>query len=130
VQRAYAEALFDAGRSREAIESYERSLHWAPQPWFLRNSLSRRLRLLGNDSAAVEQLRASLRQHPGQREATAELVAALLGIGEYAEARRVADSVIIVDGAPPIMVGLRKVADSAMVLRAPPGTVRVGVRGR
>jgi hypothetical protein len=130
VQRAYAEALFDASRSREAIEAYERALQWAPQPWFLRNSLSRRLRLLGNDSGAVEQLRASLRQQPSQREATAELVAALLGIGEYAEGRRVADSVIVADGAPPIMVGLRKVADSAIVLRAPPGTVRVGVRGR
>jgi hypothetical protein len=130
VQRAYAEALFDAGRPGDAIQAYTRSLEWAPQPWFLRNSLSRRLRLLGNDAAAVGQLRVSLRQRPGQREATAELVAALLGVGDYAEARRIADSVIVADGAPALMVGLRKVADSAMVLRAAPGTVRVGVRGR
>jgi hypothetical protein len=129
VQRAYGEALFDIGQPRDGVQAYVRSIQWAPEPWFVRNGLSRRLRMIGDDAAALEQLRESLRQRPGQREATAELAAALLGVGRYAEARRLADSVIVVDNAPPIMVWLRQLADSAAAVGAPPGTVKLGVRG-
>jgi hypothetical protein len=129
VQRAYGEALFDAGRPADAIRAYAVSLQWAPEPWFVRNSLSRRLRMLGDDAGAAQQLTASLRERPGQREATAELAAAFLALGRYSDARRLADSVIVADNAPPIMVWLRRVADSASARRAPAGTIRVGVRG-
>jgi tetratricopeptide (TPR) repeat protein len=128
VQRAYGETLFDAGKAADGIQAYARSIQWAPEPWFVRNSLSRRLRQLGDDAGAVGQLHESLRQRPGQREATAELAAALLGLGHYAEARRLADSVIVADNAPPIMVWLRRVADSAAAAGARPGSIKVGVR--
>jgi hypothetical protein len=129
VQRAYGEALFDAGRPADAMNAYAQAITWAPEPWFLRNSLSRRLRVLGDDSAAAVQLEESLRQRPGQREATAELTAVWLALGRYADARRIADSVIVADAAPPIMVWLRHVADSAAAVGAPPGSVKVGIRG-
>ena len=72
-------------------------------------------------------MRTSLAEQPGQREASAKFIAALLAVGRYEEARHVADSIIVVAGAPRLIVGLRRVADSAMVLRAPPGTVKFRV---
>jgi len=129
VQRAYGEALFDAGRPTDAMTAYAHAFTWAPEPWFLRNSLSRRLRVLGDESDAAAQLEESLRQRPGQREATAELTAVWLALGRYSDARRIADSVIVADAAPPIMVWMRRVADSAAAVHAPPGSIKVGIRG-
>jgi tetratricopeptide (TPR) repeat protein len=127
-QAAQGASLFDAGLASRGIEAYEEALKWAPQPWSVRNELAQRLHGTGNDSAAVDQLRASLSEQPGQRAATAQLVVALLAMGQYAFASRIADSVIAADRSPALMVGLKKVADSALVLRAPSGSVRIRLK--
>ena len=95
VQHGYAEALFDIGRPDLALAAYDRAIQWAPQPWSLRNDLSQRLRQGGDDADALTQLRLSLAQEPGRRAATVELVSALLGLGQYSEAGRIADSVVM-----------------------------------
>jgi hypothetical protein len=127
-QRAYGETLFDLGAPAQAIAAYRAAIAVAPEPWFLRNSLSQRLREMGDEAGALQELERSLAARPGQKQATAELVAVLLGVGQYDEARRVADSVIAVDGAPLMMVRLRRLADSAQRVNAPIGSIRIRVR--
>ena len=130
VQHAYGDALFDLGRTDEAIAAYQRAIELAREPWWLRNRLARHLRLIGRDTAALEQLSLSVAQFPEQTELIPDLVAALLAVGKYEEARRVANRVILMTDAPPIMGWLRHVADSAIAMQAPAGTIRIGVRYR
>jgi hypothetical protein len=130
VQRAYGEAMFDVGQTDEALAAYQRAIRLAPEPWFVRNDLSRRLRQYGADAEALDQLRTSLSEQPGQRGATVDLVVTLLALGKYVEAERITDSVIAIASAPRIMVLLRHVSDSAQKVHAPPGTVRLRMQAR
>lgn len=130
VQRSFGETMFDLGRTDEGLAAYQRAIKVAPEPWFVRNDLSRRLRERGDDSTALVELRQSLAEQPGQRGATVETIVTLLALGRYAEARQMADSVIGVAAAPPIMLILRHVADSAFKINAPPGTVRLRMQAR
>ena len=78
------------------------------------------------DSEAVIQLRESLKLKPDQSDARLELAAALLGIGNYAEARQVASAPA---PTPPdtaaAMQSLAAIADSLTALPAPPPRVLV-----
>jgi hypothetical protein len=130
VRQSYAEAMFRLGRPREGVNAYQSAIELAPSPWWVRNSLARHLRRMGDDAGAVEQLQLSLAAFPAQFDVYPELTAALLGVGSYEQARAIANQVIASAGAPPVMVWLRHVADSAIATKAAPGSIKVGISGR
>lgn len=126
-QANYGEYLFDRGRAAEGRLAFERAIALAPRPWSTRNAYARRLREIRDDSAALEQLRRSLSEFPTQVEAVPDLVAAMLAVGRYSEARDIAHRAVVMSGAPPVMARLRELADSAMTVAAPAGSIRVFV---
>lgn len=128
VQYAYGDMLFHLGYPKEGFLAYGRAIRWAPEPWRLRTDLSRRLRDTGDDSRALDQLHASLAVHPDQADAWVELGAALLGLGRYGEARRLSDSLETTRFRSPVISRLGQLADSALAVRAAPGSLRLRVR--
>jgi hypothetical protein len=127
VQEAYGDMLFRQRRVADAIAAFRRAIDLAPEGWRPRNYLAARLRMIGDDSDAVMLLRASLKDDPRQIATMAQLAPALLGAGRYAEAKQLADSIIVTENAPPIMVQMSRLADSAMKVNAPPGSMRIGI---
>jgi hypothetical protein len=127
VQQVYGDMLFSQGRAAEAIAAFRRAIDLAPESWRPRNYLAERLRMIGDDSDAVMLLRASLAEDPRQITTIAALAPALLGAGRYAEAKHLADSIVVAENAPPIMVQMSRLADSAMKVNAPPGSIRIGI---
>ena len=109
-------------RSRRFVERSISRLAVAP-----RNYLAQRLRLIGDDSDAVMLLRVSQDEDPRQIQTIAALGPALIGAGRYKEAKALADSVIAAEQAPPMMVQMSRIADSAMKVNAPSGSIRIGV---
>jgi hypothetical protein len=127
VQQVYGDMLFSQGRAAEAIAAFRRAIELAPESWRPRNYLADRLRMIGDDSDAVMLLRASLAEDPRQIATIAALAPALLGAGRYAEAKELADSIVVAEKSPPIMVQMSRLADSAMKVNAPPGSIRIGI---
>jgi len=127
VQQVYGDMLFSQGKAADAIAAFRRAIDLAPESWRPRNYLARRLRMIGDDSDAVTLLRASLADDPRQITTIAALAPALIGAGRYAEAKHLADSIVVAENAPPIMVQMSRLADSAMKVNAPPGSIRIGV---
>jgi hypothetical protein len=127
VQQVYGDMLFSQGRAADAIAAFRRAIELAPESWRPRNYLAQRLRMIGDDSDAVTLLRASLAEDPRQITTIAALAPALLGAGRYAEAKHLADSIVVAEHAPPMMVQMSRLADSAMKVNARPGSIRIGV---
>ena len=127
VQQALGETLFDQGNRAEAVAAYRRAISYGREPWTLRIALARRYRMVGDEEAALEELRQSLAQRP-TRDALAELAAAFLALGMYREAGRVAEGIIASDDAPPVMVWIKHLADSALAVGAPPGSIKIGIK--
>jgi protein O-mannosyl-transferase len=127
VQQVYGDMLFSQGHAADAIAAFRRAIELAPESWRPRNYLAERLRMIGDDSDAVTLLRASLVEDPRQITTIAALAPALLGAGRYAEARHLADSIVVAENAPPMMVQMSRLADSAMKVNAPPGSIRIGI---
>lgn len=127
VRQAYAEMLFEQGQPVKGIAAYRKAIELSYEPWMLRIRLAERLRLLGDTESALEELRLSLAEKP-TRAGLAQLAAALLAAGKYPEAKRIAEGMIASDHAPPAMVYLKRLADSAIAVNAPPGSIRVGLQ--
>ena len=127
VQQSLAETLFDQGNRADAVAAYRRAIAYGREPWMLRIGLARRFRMVGDEESAMEELRESLAERP-TREALAELAASFLAVGMYREAARIAEGIIASDNAPPVMVWIKHLADSAMAVQAPPGSIKVGIR--
>jgi hypothetical protein len=127
VQQSLGETLFDQGNRAEAVAAYRRAIAYGREPWTLRIALARRYRMVGDEEAALEELRMSLAERP-TRDALAELAAAFLAVGMYREAGRIAEGIIASDNAPPVMVWIKHLADSALAVQAPPGSIKVGIR--
>ena len=128
--RAHADLsghYFDRTMMGAALAEYRLATDLAPAPWIFRYVFARRLRSVGMDSIALIELRKSLKEQPNQPEATAELIAALLAVGEYEEARATAHEVIRLHRNPPLFVALRQLSDSAIRSRAPKGTIRITI---
>ena len=125
VQQSYGEFLFEEGRIPEGKAAFERSIEYAPASWRPRNRFAERLWSVRDDAAALAQLEKSLAEHPGRIETLMRLPAALLAVGRYEQAGRLADSIIVAEHSPPMMVAYKVVADSAKKLNAPVGSVRV-----
>ena len=127
VQQALGETLFDQGNRAEAVAAYRRAIAYGREPWTLRIALARRYRMVGDEEAALDELRMSLAEKP-TRDALAELAAAFLAVGMYREAGRIAEGIIASDNAPPVMVWIKHLADSALAVQAPPGSIKIGIK--
>jgi hypothetical protein len=126
VRQAYAEMLFERGETVKGLTHFRRAIELSYEPWMLRIRLAQRLRLLGDNEGALEELRLSLAEKP-TRPALAQLAAALLTAGKYAEAKRIAEGLIQSNHAPPAMLLIRRLADSAIAVGAPPGSINIGI---
>jgi tetratricopeptide (TPR) repeat protein len=130
MQRAYGDVLFELGQRERAFEAYERAFELAPPDhvWRVRNALAKWYRVLGDTESEVRQLHLSLAERSDQEHTRGFLVAALLALGRYSEARAQADTAIALGGNRAAFESARALADSARRAGAPPGTIRPGVR--
>jgi hypothetical protein len=115
VRQAHEEAVADITRD------FERAAQASPTPWRVRFELGTLLRYMDADSAALVQLRASVAAHPEQADAARELAATLISVGDYVGAKQLASRT---PGAERFV----RLADSALSVHAPPGSVRVIAR--
>jgi hypothetical protein len=128
--RAHADLaghLLDRGELSVAMKHYRLSTDFSPTPWIFRKAFARRLRSVGKDTMALAELRESIKEKPDQPDAVAELIAALLAVGHYQEARTLSDDIIRLHNAPPLVVALRQLSDSAMRTNAPVGSIRIAI---
>jgi Flp pilus assembly protein TadD len=125
VSHAVGDLLFLNGRTQEAIRIYDRAIEESVTPWKIRDDFARRLHEVGDDSAAVVQLRLSLAEKPDQPVAQIELATALIGEGDYAGARSVIERSIDSGDNAPVLGQLEYVADSAATHHLPPGSVHL-----
>jgi tetratricopeptide (TPR) repeat protein len=128
VQYALGDVLFDIGQSGSAIAAYRKAIAAAPNPSPIRNDLARRLRAIGDDESALGELQSSLKAHPDQPDAEAELISALIALGRYDEARHLAQKATARWGKATLFSGLARVADSAAAIHAAPGSIRLRIR--
>jgi hypothetical protein len=117
IQRAHREAVDDM------VRDYELRIAASSQPWQLRNELAVLLRVMGADSVAARQFRRSLEANPNQPDVRLELGATLLFLGDYRQAKQVADSALATDSSV-LLRRLAKAIDSASAANAPPRSVR------
>jgi hypothetical protein len=115
VKQAHDDAIADLTRD------FERAAQQSPTPWRVRFELATLLRYMNADSAALVQLRTSVDAHPEQQDASRELAATLISLGRYDEAKQVASKTA---GAERYV----QLADSAITVHAPPGSIRVLAR--
>ena len=130
MQEAYGDLLFGADQPELAHQAYARAMDLAPRAttWRVQNDLGRALARRGDTAEQAVVLRASLAQQPDQELIRAELVAAQLVLGEYTDARSVADSGVAMGKSVAVFAGLRAVADSALRSNAPPGSIRLSLQ--
>ncbi len=129
-QRAYADVLFALGQRELALDAYRQALAFAPpgNVWRVRNDFARQFRLLGESASEAEQLRASLAERADQEDDRGYLIAADLALGQYAAAASEADTALSRGGNAAVFRGLRSVADSAVRVDAPAGSVKIRIQ--
>jgi tetratricopeptide (TPR) repeat protein len=127
MQQEYGDLLYGVGRTDLAREAYQRAMQYSPPAvvWRVRNALAKTLDAQGDFAGEIEQLEASIAQHPTQELARARLVSALLAAGRYSDAIAASDSAMYRGINRPMFERLRFTADSAQQARAPAGTVRL-----
>lgn len=123
----HANLLFDAGQRQAAFQAYERAIALAPSAWQPRHEYARRLRAAGDEQGALDQLGLSLVEQPENREATRDLIAVLLSLGRYAEARAILMQTIGRGEVSSELLALGRLTDSAIAVRAPAGSIRIGL---
>lgn len=127
VQRQYGEMMFESGRPGDGIVGFLKAISLSPEPWRVRNRFAQRMRGVGADSVAFEELKRSNSEHPGEPETIVQIASVLITLGQYDETIRLADQIISAANAPDVMVYLRHVADSARTAKAPRGSVRLSL---
>jgi hypothetical protein len=128
-QRVYGQLRFTVGDRDQGLRAYQRALALVPpaHAWRVRNDLARRFWELGANDRALEQLQASLAETPDKAETRYYLILAYLTVGAYADARREADAALALGLSPKTFGELRAVADRAIQVGAPPGSLRIRV---
>jgi len=128
-QRIYGNTLFWMGHVEDGRAAYDRAIALAPRSeiWHIRDELARHYRDDGRSDLEVEQLRASLRLMPFQQEARGWLVAAELRLGKYHDAERDAYAAIAYRAPQQVFRSLLQLADSAIRVKAPAGSVKVEI---
>lgn len=116
---------------RDASTLTSASLADSPRSWRVRHSYAEGRFDLGRTEEARRAYQEAIRLSPEPRYLRTSLAVRLrLAVGKYEEAPRIADGIIASAGAPPIMVWLRRLADSAIAVGAPPGSIRIGIKTR
>lgn len=128
VQNGFAGVMFKEDRFGDGIVALERAIDASPESWSLRNNLARILRETGDTAGAHRQLRESLKDEPNQPDAQAELVAVLLAAGSYHDAKSASVRGAELFPTLPVFPALSRLADSAITVNAPPGSIEVGIR--
>ena len=126
-QHAFGWILFQVNQPDSAIAAYRRAIAYSPEPQWIRDDLADQLRDRGNDSLALPELEASLRELPNQPVAKTGLIADLIALGRYEDAMREAADAVARHMATGVTTRLAQVADSAKRAGAPPGSVRLKI---
>ncbi|HEY4305188.1 MAG TPA: glycosyltransferase family 39 protein [Gemmatimonadaceae bacterium] len=122
VKQAHDEAVADL------VRDFEREAQQSPTPWRVQFQLGTLLRFMNADSAAMTQLRTSLASHAEQQDAALELSATLISVGNYAEAKLVAEAINSTGDTARVAQRFVQLADSASTAHSPPGSVRIIAR--
>ena len=123
----HANLLFDRGQRQSAAAAYERAISLAPSAWQARHEYARRLRTAGDEEGALDQLGLSLVEQPENNEAVRDMIATLLALGRYTEARAIVTQAIGRGEVSSELLALARLADSAITVGARPGTIRIGL---
>ncbi len=126
-QHAFGWILFQVGQPDSAVAAYRRAIAYSPQPQWIRDDLADQLRDHGYDSLALPELQESLRELPNQPVAKTGLIADLIALGRYQDAKREAADAVARRMAPEVARQLGAVADSAARVAAPAGAVRLKI---
>jgi len=129
-QLSYASMLFEEDRRDSALAHYDLARALAPdtERWRVRNDLAEHYFAKSEHALAVDELKASLADSPGQEITRHYLVLGLLSLGEYRAAASQADSAIALGFDPAVFGELRVLADSAFRLGVPPGGFQIRIR--
>jgi hypothetical protein len=125
VARAQGDAYFALGDIDGAMRQYDAAIGASPTPWRIRYDLALRLRDAGLDTAALSQLRASLAENKKQPDVGAELALTLIAVGRYQEAKRTVEAEIASGDTVPVFRQIESIADSALAVGAPAGSIRI-----
>lgn len=127
---ALAQLLFQVGARQWAEREYRTAIALYPRQWGAYFDLANKLRLNGMCEQAVRYYRETLLIEPEQEAARTSLIACLLHLGRYADARaeaREGMSYATRQARLRVFQKLFRVADSAQTARAAPGTVRLTI---
>lgn len=120
---AYAQILFAAKAQRSAEFHYRRSMELFPAAWVVTRDLADKYRESGQCEPAVRLYRQLLRLSPENVAGRGALIACLFHLGEYAAAGREARIGVEFGYQPKTFALYATVADSALRIGAPAGTI-------
>lgn len=123
----HGDLSFREGQHDEGRAAYGRAIAFAPSPWWIRHAYARHLYQIRDYDGALAQLGTALAEFPDQPDALRDAIAALISMGRYSEARGIAARLINSGRESPDIVRLGRLADSALVAGAPPGSVQVDI---
>ncbi len=127
---AFAQLLFTSGFEPLSIQHYYTAMALYPLGWWVRNDLADKLRLRGNCPPALELYEQSLEIESDQSGARASRIACFLYLGRYEAAREEAHAALRRGKDLADFHGFLAVVDSAVRVKAPPGTVHLTIRDR
>lgn len=127
---AFAQLLFNSGLESLSIRHYHTAMALYPPAWWVRNDLADKFRLRGECHPALELYEQSLQIETDQSGARASRIACFLHLGQYEAAREEAFEALRRGKDIEDFEGFLAVADSAVRVAAPPGSVQLTVRDR
>jgi Tfp pilus assembly protein PilF len=128
---ALAFLLFQIGERRWAEREYKLAIALYPKQWGAYFEFANKLRLNGMCEPAVRYYRQTLLIEPQQEAARTSLIACLMHLGRYADARAEAREAIAYASGPArvrVFQMMLRVADSAQAVHAPPASVRLTIK--
>jgi tetratricopeptide (TPR) repeat protein len=125
---ALAQLLFKVGEKRWAEAEYKKSIALYPRTWGVYFDLANKYRLNNLCEPATKLYQRALLVEPEHEAARASLIACLLNLGRYQEAKHEAREGISYGSRPPrvrLFQRFYQIADSALKVNAKPGTVAI-----
>jgi len=135
---AHAQLLYGLGYEGAAVSAFHTAFALYPKAWWIKNELGNRFRLRAQCYPAIDLYRESIQVFPEQTGARASLIACLLHLGRYQEAIQEAEAGMALQAAGTAIYDanaiqlseftrFRAVADSALRVGAPAGSVQIQV---